>query len=153
MSKKQTAPVDPLAGPPPETDHTESSSTPPTPKVRTVIKFSTNWNSKLLCPNFTTVRLHNAKYERGRSYQIEFKQFGFVAHCLDLKTIKASSFNDFISYLDAGMSATKFRSLMQSMYGLITDDRLFDLLLLQRTGPITPRNPDSLFAQQLAGEE
>jgi len=123
-------------------------------KDRPVIKFSQNWNGKLYCPHFTTVRLHNPeKYEKGRSYQVEFKQFGFLALCLDLKIIKAGSFNDFIAYLDAGVSATKFRSIMQSMYGPITDDRLFDLLLLQRTGPITPRNPHSLFAQQLAGEE
>lgn len=123
-------------------------------KERPVIKFSQNWNGKLYCPHFTTVRLHNPeKYEKGRSYQVEFRQFGFVAHCLDLKTIPAKSFNDFIAYLDAGMSVLKFQSLLKNMYGPIAPDHLFDLLLLNRTGPIIPRNPDSLFAQHLAGED
>jgi hypothetical protein len=114
---------------------------------RPTIKFTENYNQKLLCPYFTTVRKHDPEiYEKGRSYVIEFRQFGFLAQCLDLKTITPKAFNDFLCYLDAGMSPTRFHEFMTQVYGAI-EGQQFDFLLLHRTGPVMSRTGGPSYLQ------
>lgn len=34
------------------------------------LSFSKNWNNKLACPYYTTIRLNSTKYEKGKIYSI-----------------------------------------------------------------------------------
>jgi hypothetical protein len=85
------------------------------------IKFSKNWNNKLNCPTFTTIRLHNtSKYVISEVYQIVFphkKQiYAFNAIILDIQNIRLSDINNHIAYLDTGLDAEKTKKILQNMY-------------------------------------
>lgn len=82
------------------------------------IKFSYNWNNKLTNKAFTTLRLHNkGKYKQGENYEIELqgKALG-VATVVDIRVIKVSQLNDFVTYLDTGYNKEKTKELLKTMY-------------------------------------
>lgn len=81
------------------------------------IKYSNNWNKKLDCDVFTTIRISNDKYQVGSEYSVnlrnrEYKRVTIIGK----KTILMSDINDWIAGLDAGMGAEEFKRFLKKMY-------------------------------------
>lgn len=104
-------------------------------KVR--LEFSYNWNNKLSCPAFTTLRLHNPKrYYNGAVFEIilkgkkseEFSQGIAEVRCI--RTIPKGSISDFMSYIDTGYSRDECMSILSRMYPNSNDQTMFDYVLL-----------------------
>lgn len=98
------------------------------------IDFSYNWNNKLECRAFTTLRRHNpTKYKEKETYAIRLKgDTLYEAICIAVKTFPLSKLNVFISYLDTGYSLEETMKIIQRMYRDATEETLFDLILLAR---------------------
>lgn len=86
------------------------------------VYFSHNWNNKLDCKDFTTLRLSNDnKYVVGEVYEIWHKE-GKENRCIGEAVLKskrkfhASKINQFIAYLDTGYSADETKKIIQRMY-------------------------------------
>lgn len=79
--------------------------------------FSKNWNNKLDCDCFTTLRLSSSKYQVGQIHEIildgKHKKF---AKIIEIKSLKLSQINEFIGHLDTGMDAKATKELMIRMY-------------------------------------
>ncbi len=99
------------------------------------ISFSSNWNNKLQCQSFTTIRLFcPAKYEIGNSYQIFLNgQLVKSATIFDIKNFYLKDISNYISYLDANLSPEEFKLLMIKFYGkkCNIDTQLFSFILLK----------------------
>lgn len=100
------------------------------------ITFSSNWNRKLNCEYFTTIRLHNqAKYRKGRRYRImERKREVGLAVAIDVKHIRMDQLTEWHSRLDAGMCLDDFRGMLFKMYKNRVrniHDATFDFVLLE----------------------
>lgn len=99
------------------------------------IVFSHNWNNKLGCDCFTTIRLHNPqKYKVKQVYHILLNDNLIKeAIILDIKTISFSQINNFIAYLDTGLSVEECKGLLKRMYYKIKDieNQKFDFILLK----------------------
>jgi hypothetical protein len=82
------------------------------------INFSTNWNQKLTCNAFTTIRLHNpSKYQKGRTYEIRQKD-SLVAYAtaVDVRSFTIDQLNEWRALLDTGYSAAETRGILEKMY-------------------------------------
>lgn len=93
-----------------------------------VIRFSYNYNNKLSCKIFTTLRLKDVrKYQIGRSYRIELKagKFGYKTLCyatiLDIKVVMIDRISEFMAGIDTGYSANVTRTMMMNMYKNVKD--------------------------------
>jgi hypothetical protein len=82
------------------------------------LRFSYNWNNKLTNKAFTSLRLHSpAKHQRGQRYRIECKgQMYGVAVLHEVRTVKVSALNDFVTYLDTGYNRAETLKMLQTMY-------------------------------------
>ena len=81
------------------------------------INFTTNWNNKLYCDHYTTIRLASPYYQVGRFYDIELrKECLHTARIIDIRFLKLENINTFISYIDAGLSVEDFKTLMNRFY-------------------------------------
>jgi hypothetical protein len=88
------------------------------------LKFSNNWNGKLFCDSFTTLRLHNlSKYFVGNEFQCFLKkaELGLVK-VMEVRTIYLHQLNDFICYLDTGYNTAKTIEIINEMYKKYTID-------------------------------
>ena len=98
------------------------------------INFSTNWNNKLDCMAFTTIRLRNSnKYQIGREYRILLKKkFKKNARIEAIKTIHYNQINEFIAHIDTGYSAHETKNIIQKMYSKINlEKQPFSFILLK----------------------
>lgn len=97
------------------------------------ISFTSNWNNKLSCSAFTTLRLHNPiKYVAGQRYTIELNgKVTGEAVLIEKRTISYSQLNEFVCYIDSGYSKKSTIEILKRMYPRveITQSR-FDLCLL-----------------------
>ncbi len=82
------------------------------------LPFSYNWNNKLDCKSFTTLRLKNRKrFEIGRKYKITLKKaFKKHAEIVGIKTLLLKDISDYIAYLDTGYSKEECQSIIRKMY-------------------------------------
>lgn len=97
------------------------------------INFSYNWNNKLNCKAFTTIRLRNAnKYQIGKEYNILLKkQLLKSAIIEDIKTIYYNQINEFIARVDTGYSAEETKNILKKMYSKINlETQPFSFILL-----------------------
>lgn len=103
------------------------------------IRFSYNWNNKLNCKLFTTLRRFNQeKYQAGEIYHIILKNrdrwvtdFG-RAVAVDVKAIKGADLNEFICGLDTGYSVKETKVILCRMYKSDSVEKmLFSLILLK----------------------
>ena len=91
-------------------------------------KFTTNWNKKLNCDYFTTLRLRNPeKYKIGARHKIKLLERGILrdygtAEIIDVKNIRLHQLNTFICGLDTGYSVDETKQLLHTMYKNIVDD-------------------------------
>ncbi len=100
------------------------------------LKFSFNWNNKLDCNVYTTLRLSNdTKYIVGSTHGVYLKgHHHHDAIIVDKKKIRLKDVNEFIAGLDTGYTAKDCRKMIRTMYTKIKDieTRQFDFILLQK---------------------
>ena len=103
-----------------------------------VIRFSYNWNNKLNCKSFTTLRRYNPKkYAVGMIHQVMLKtRDGWVtdynnAVIVDTRGLSLGqiSGNEFICRLDTGYSAEETVKMLMKMYKGINLETMFSLVL------------------------
>lgn len=97
------------------------------------INFSYNWNNKLHCKAFTTIRLRNVnKYQIGKEYNILLKkQLLKSAVIEDIKTIYFNQINEFIARVDTGYSAFETKNILKKMYSKVNlEKQPFSFILL-----------------------
>ena len=100
-----------------------------------VLGFSYNWNNKLDCKAFTSIRLDSAKYVIGNKYTIVMKgRQPEQATLMDKKVFKLSQLTAFMSYIDTGYSLDECKNIIRTMYKNMprvnVDLALFAFLLL-----------------------
>lgn len=81
------------------------------------IKFSTNWNNKLDCLYYTTIRLGNFKYQLGRDYDIVLKEKHL--HIAQIKQIRIRSLWEIDEHefmLDTGYEKIESLNIIMGMY-------------------------------------
>ena len=80
------------------------------------IKFSTNWNNKLDCNYFTTLRLSD-RFKVGGKYPVllKKKQIG-TGEIMAKKYLKLNQINDYIAGLDTGYNAQNCKEILKTMY-------------------------------------
>jgi hypothetical protein len=97
------------------------------------IKFSYNWNNKLNCFVFTTIRLENhSKYKIDETYTIFLKDKEIkTATIIDIKTIYLHQINTYIALLDTGYPVDETKAIFKMMYPKIdfTKQKLSLILL------------------------
>lgn len=88
-----------------------------------IITFSYNWNNKLDCKAFTTLRLKQGKYVPEKVYDIYLEKKGHnaeylgKARCEAVKDLHLEQVNEFIAYLDTGYNTVECRRIVRRMYG------------------------------------
>lgn len=99
------------------------------------IKFSYNWNNKLDCKAFTTIRIENPnKYKVGHLYYIKLKEeHKGNAACVAIKSFFLKDLNDFIAHLDTGYDRFECEKIIRRMYPNVDFNsvRLYLILLKQ----------------------
>lgn len=87
-----------------------------------IISFSYNWNNKLDCKAFTTLRLRSTKYVPGTLYDVYLEKKGSnaiylgKARCEKVKTLMLEDINEFISFLDTGYNVADCKRIVRRMY-------------------------------------
>lgn len=91
-----------------------------------ILEFSQNWNGKLYCKHWTTIRLrNNHKYRRGDSYDIYLKdEFLGIAELIGLRYTTRGKLNEFVCYLDTGYDVVSTQNMLGKMYGRDRDKQL-----------------------------
>lgn len=82
------------------------------------LPFSNNWNGKLNCDCFTTIRLHNPKkYYKGAQINVTLKgQPKGIYEVVDLKEIYLHQISNWIALLDTGYNAAETQRMIKNMY-------------------------------------
>lgn len=100
-----------------------------------IINFSYNWNKKLDCKSFTTLRLTNYnKYRTGLVYEIQLKnQLIKYARIVEIKVFPLNKINEFISRIDTGYSREETVKIINRMYPETINnvEKSFMLILLE----------------------
>jgi hypothetical protein len=124
------------------------------------IKFQTNWNKKLGCDYFTTLRLANpAKYQPGAQHKVLllekgiWRDYGF-AEVVSIRNLRIHQLNEFICGLDTGYGVDETKNILYTMYkDKVTDVNKaeFNLVLYRKikTQPVQ----SSMYAPQPAASE
>jgi hypothetical protein len=100
------------------------------------INFNENWNGKLLCNCFTTIRLFDDKYRLGGIYDIALKgKISGPAEIVFLKEINLSQITTAMAYVDIGYSATQAKEMLKQFYQTIPEieNAKFLYIVLKRT--------------------
>lgn len=110
----------------------------PTPEALDELYFSYNWNGKLNCNSFTTIRLANEnKYQTGKFLKVFLNKqlFGFY-RIIAIKTIQLAGINDWMALLDTGYNAKQCRQIIRDMYknkpNINTETAYFHYILLTK---------------------
>lgn len=87
-----------------------------------IIKFNRNWNGKLACDIFTTIRIHSAnKYKVGEIYNYEAHirkdcEAAGVVKCIHISTFNLEDIPDPVFYVDCGLNKENAIKMMETMY-------------------------------------
>lgn len=98
------------------------------------LKFSYNWNNKLDCKAFTSLRLSD-RFQVGQEYKIELRGKGGhyeskgVAKIQEIRQFKLAQLNAFVAYLDTGYSLQECKDILMRMYKVDWDSKLIKLIL------------------------
>jgi hypothetical protein len=98
-----------------------------------ILKFSTNWNNKLDCKSFTTLRL-SSKYYQGQRLVIQYQKKCCLAKIIDARSIRCSQINLFVAKLDTGYNVAETLDILGKMYKFdpYKEDKLLNFLLIER---------------------
>lgn len=100
------------------------------------IKFSYNWNNKLHCTYFTTLRLRNdRKYQKGRDYRITLKGATIgEATIQEIRHLKLHQLNDYITGIDMGYDSSTGVEIIKKMYATAKwETQELTFILLKKT--------------------
>ena len=86
-----------------------------------VIKFQKNWNRKLNCDYFTSIRLASPKYKTGKVFRLLLMENGIYrdmgyARIISVKSIRLNQINDLISYSCKGMDPARIQDALYFKY-------------------------------------
>ena len=116
---------------------------------RPIINFSWNWNGKLFCKCFTTIRIRNDyKYQVGNEFDIQLhgKDLGpGVIRSITHFTLDKLTAN--MSYLDTGYSINKCKQTILTMYknkNLDWNSQQFSFILIEQVEKVLLPFPDCL---------
>lgn len=85
------------------------------------LDFSYNWNNKLDCLAFTTIRI-SAKYKVGDRYDIHLKDERIgIAKIVAVKEILAANITEPMAYMDTGYCKAEVINILNKMYGKTYD--------------------------------
>ena len=95
------------------------------------LHFAQNFNQKLDCKYFTSIRPQRDIYQIGKKMDI-YCQNHFLkeATIISIKTLSLAELDDWTAFLDAGMSRHELTALLKTFYPE-AESLLFNLLLLQ----------------------
>lgn len=80
------------------------------------LKFSYNWNNKLDCKAFTTLRLSD-RFKVGQQYEIILKdESKGIAMVKDVRYTLLNQINEFVARIDTGYSMGECRNILTRMY-------------------------------------
>lgn len=98
------------------------------------IKFSQNWNNKLDCNCFTTIRLFSKKYIKNKTFEIVLKdKVLFQAESVEVYKISIDKLNDYICFLDTGYSKEETIEIFKKMYSSVDfSTQMLALILLKK---------------------
>lgn len=105
------------------------------------LEFSANWNNKLDCKCFTTIRIYNpTKHYKGATFEVFFKnQYKSKVAVLSVGIIKINDLTDYICYLDTGYSKSETFEILRKMYPRIDFDKQhLAVVLLKKIEPPKP---------------
>lgn len=96
------------------------------------LSFSYNWNNKLDCKAFTTIRMFNpTQHIVGNKVEIDLKgQSKGSGTIMDIRRFLVKDLNAFVSYLDTGYSVAETQEIFRKMYSKTDLDRVPLALLL-----------------------
>ena len=81
-----------------------------------ILKFSYNWNKKLECKTFTTLRLSKA-YKVNDFIKVTCKGIeDFDAQIIGKKSFLLKDINDYVAYIDTGYDAEECKNILRKMY-------------------------------------
>lgn len=87
-----------------------------------VIRFTKNWNNKLFCDCFTSIRLDQDKYQVGIQYDATLTTpdgkailIKYVT-CVTKTVLTIDQITDAMAWVDTGMNADKCRAMIKKMY-------------------------------------
>lgn len=86
--------------------------------MKDILEFSTNWNQKLNCDAFTTIRIWHREIGK-HVHVVPNKSTGiepFDAVVVVCKQFSIGALTDGMSYIDTGYCADETRKIMQTMY-------------------------------------
>ncbi|MPR37097.1 hypothetical protein [Salmonirosea aquatica] len=116
------------------------------------LDFSYNWNNKLDCKAFTTLRLLNPKrYFIGAKFEVFYKNKTYgIFEVKKLTPLTPEGITDLIAYLDTGYNANECRDVLRTMYknkpNFNDSTPLAYCLLVQVVKPeVSPKNQVPLF--------
>ena len=113
-----------------------------------ITKFSVNYNKKINCDYFTTLRLANPyKYKVGVKHKIKLHERGVIrdygtAEIIEVKTIRMHQLNTYICGLDMASTVDEAKTIIYTRYkNLVADVNLenFYLVLYKRVKPGDPQ--------------
>lgn len=84
-----------------------------------VLNFSTNWNNKLDCQAFTTIRLDNEKYNPGTLHSIRLKGKQYKRKLFQVvakKVFLLADINEYTARIDTAYSAEECKEIIRTMY-------------------------------------
>lgn len=82
------------------------------------LKFSHNWNNKLNCNCFTTLRIENLnKYKVGNIFEVILKKEVLKkVMVIEVKSLYLHQLNEYISQLDTGYSTPETKEIFKKMF-------------------------------------
>jgi len=100
------------------------------------LTFSYNWNNKLNCQAFTTIRL-SSKFEVGEKVKIIFKDKSLgYGQIIDIRGFYLKNLNDWLAMIDTGFSADECRQILKDMYknkNVNWDTQILHSILIKKT--------------------
>ena len=95
------------------------------------ISFSYNWNNKLHCNFFTTIRALNPnKYRAGVQHEVLLKDDCLgIAEIVSVKAIYGRDINEYIAGLDTGYSVDETLKILSRMYKCDVSAKQFSFVL------------------------
>lgn len=103
------------------------------------ISFSNNWNNKLTCNSFSTIRLIAQWHKPGIIVNVNFQDmFAFRCTIMTVARIKASQLSNAACYLDTGYNKEETINILLKMYRHKDPDSLMlDYMTLKRIPGLT----------------
>ena len=98
------------------------------------INFSQNWNNKLNCEAFTTLRMPNERYKTGQVFEITLNEESkSCATLVAITYINLEDITEYIARLDTGCSAEDCKKIIRDIYPNVdfTQQRLAYLLFVK----------------------